>query len=87
MRQSREIAIADQYQNRADTAVESNLTQIQSEWVIKQRAREYRAFADAGRLAAPLKQYLDNYGGEEYAVRYMRMRVSILHVGQLPVSI
>ena len=77
MKQAQEIAIADQYQNRAGTIVEFYMAQIQSERVINQRARQFKAAADAGQLTAPLKRLLDNLGAEEYAVAYMRIRAGL----------
>ena len=45
MKQSQEIAIADQYQDRADAALNYYLAQFQSDQMIAQRVRDFSAAA------------------------------------------
>jgi len=77
MRQSHEIAIADQYQNRADAALEFYLAQFQSDQMLTQRASQLSAAAEAGRLSGPIADAVEKEGPEHVALIYLRFRANM----------
>ena len=77
MRQSHEIAIADQYQDRADAALDYYLAQFQSDQMLARRANELSAAAASGTLPKSITKAIADDGAEQVALVYLRYRANI----------
>jgi hypothetical protein len=77
MKQSQEIAIADQYQDRADAALEFYLARMQSDLALQMSASNIRDSIAAGRLGEATRRSLENEGPEMVAMRSMFYRANI----------
>jgi hypothetical protein len=77
MKQSQEIAIADQYQDRADAALEFYLARMQSDVALQMSALNIREFIESGRAGDAIRQSLENEGPEMVAMRSMFYRSNI----------
>ena len=74
LKQSQEIAVANQYQDRADAALEWYLAQIQSNQALSARATVYIDEFFSGNLPQPLNNVLESDGREMVAMRYLFFR-------------
>ena len=67
MKQSQDIAIAAQYQSRADTALEYYLAQMQSDQALSSRGKALSKDAISGRLPTAFKNLVEEEGPESAA--------------------
>ena len=74
MKQSHEIAIADQYQSRADAAIQHYDNQLLSESVIDYRAIQFMELAQKADTDADLIEAIDTYGADTVSLAYLRWR-------------
>ena len=77
MKQSQEIAIADQYQARADAALEFYLARLQSDVALQQSALGIRKGVESGRLGDAIRHALENEGPKMTAAHGARYRSEI----------
>jgi len=77
MKQSQEIAIANQYQARADAALEFYLARMQTEEALQLLAMSIRESVESGRFGDAVRHALENEGPKLVAVRSMRYRANI----------
>ncbi len=77
MKQSQEIAIADQYQDRADAALEFYLARMQSDVALQMSALNIREYVESGRAGDAIRHSLENEGPELVAMRSMFYRSNI----------
>jgi len=75
LRQSQEIAIASQYQERASTAVEYYASQMQSEQAIAEKAEEILTAVDAGQTSSALRSFVAGRSPESIGMWFYRNRV------------
>ena len=77
MQQSQEIAIADQYQDRADAALEWYLARIQSDTAMAVIASRISDNATSASSPPEIKVALDSEGPEIVAFRYLEYRSNL----------
>ena len=77
MKQSQEIAIADQYQNRADTAADFYLGRMQSDAAIAILAIDLKKEVDSGKAPQAMLAVFESEGAELLATRYLFYRANI----------
>ncbi len=75
LRQSQEIAIASQYQERASTAVEYYSSQMQNERATTDRAEEIAAAVSSGKASPALQSLIENRSPESVGIWFYRHRV------------
>lgn len=75
LRQSQEIAIANQYQERASTAVEYYSSQMQNERAIIGQAEEIAAAVNSGTASPALKALIESRSSESVGMWFYRHRV------------
>jgi hypothetical protein len=78
MKQTQNIAIADQYQDRSDAALEYYLAQFQSDQMLTQRASEFAARAKAGGMSEQVAVAIENQGAVSVTLIYLRFRAIII---------
>jgi len=74
MKQSQDIAVAGQYQARADAALEFHIADMQSDATLQYIAMRLQSDVDAGRLGDAVRRSLEIYGPEVTAARSIRFR-------------
>ena len=77
LRQSQEIAIADQYQDRADAASEFYLARMQSNHAIAMLAIDFKKEIDSGTASGAVRAAFEAEGPELLATRYLFYRANI----------
>jgi len=77
MKQSHEIAIADQYQNRADAALDFYVGRMQSDAALELTAIGISNSVEAGRVGAAVKRSLEDEGPQIVAMRHLHYRSNI----------
>jgi hypothetical protein len=77
LKQSQEIAIADQYQNRADAALEFYHSRLQSDYAISILANDLKREVDSGMAPAAMEAVFEAEGAELLAARYLAYRSNI----------
>ena len=77
MKQSQDIAIADQYQNRADTAANFYLSRMQSETALAILAIDLKKEVESGKAPEAMKAVLESEGANLLATRYLFYRANI----------
>ena len=77
MRQSQEIAIADQYQDRADAALEWYLARIQNDTAMAITANRISDNANSTSSSPAIKAALESDGPEIVAFRYLEYRSNL----------
>jgi hypothetical protein len=77
LKQSQEIAIADQYQDRADAALEFYLARIQSDHAISILANDLKREVESGMAPAAMEVVFEAEGAELLAARYLFYRSNI----------
>jgi hypothetical protein len=75
LRQSQEIAIASQYQERASTAVEYYSSQMQNERAIFDQGEEIAAAVSSGKASPALKSLIEDQSPESVGIWFYRRRV------------
>jgi hypothetical protein len=74
MKQSHEIAIADQYQARADAALGFHLSGMENSHALQNVALGIQDGIESGRLGNAIRQFMEVNGPEMAAVRSVRYR-------------
>ena len=92
LNQSQVIAVADQYQDRADAALEFYLGRMQSDHAIAILANDLSKEVESGQAPAAMKAVFEAEGAESLATRYLFYRANITifdnyHFRQLPFSV
>ena len=77
MKQAQTIAVGDQYQARADAALESYLARMQTEESLQLSGESIANGVETGRLGDVMRQALEQEGPKMVAVRSMRYRTEI----------
>ena len=77
MKQSQEIAVANQYQARADAALEFYLGRLQSAHALVMTGRDIAEKVDTGRAADSIRVSLESEGLEGVATRHLVYRANI----------
>ena len=77
MKQSHEIAIADQCQNRADAALSFYVARMQSDPALELTAIRISNSVEAGRVGSAVKQSLEDEGPQIVAMRHLHYRSNI----------
>ncbi len=74
LQQSQEIAVATQYQERANAQIENYMSQIQSDQALRNRGQRLVSAASSGSYAIAIKNLIDTTGPESVAVTYLLYR-------------
>ena len=77
MKLSHEIAIADQYQNRADAALDFYVARMQSGPALELTAIGISESVEAGRVGIAVKRSLEDEGPQIVAMRHLHYRSNI----------
>ncbi len=77
MKQSHEIAIGDQYQNRADAALGFYVARMQSDPALELTAIRISNSVEAGRVGTAVKRSLEDEGPQIVAMRHLHYRSNI----------
>jgi hypothetical protein len=75
LRQSQEIAIASQYQERASTAVDYYSSQMQNERALVSKAAEIAAAVKSGTASPALQAFVENRSPESIGMWFYQRRV------------
>jgi len=75
LRQSQEIAIASQYQERAGTAVEYFSSQMQNDRALVSKAEEIVAAVGSGMASPALQAFIENRSPESIGLWFFQRRV------------
>ncbi len=75
LRQSQEIAIASQYQERASTAVDYFSSQMQNERALVSKAEEISAAVRSGMASPALRVFIENRSPESVGMWFYQRRV------------
>ena len=74
MKQSQEIAVGTQYQERANAAIENYMSQIQSDQALKNWGQRLANAASSGSYPIEIKNLIDSAGPESVAFTYLLYR-------------
>jgi hypothetical protein len=74
MKQSHEIAVADQYQDRADAALDFYLALMQSDQALTMTGKDFSDAVKSGRAPVPIMNSLESEGPEGVAMRHLIYR-------------
>ncbi len=77
MKQAQEIAVADQYQDRADAALDFYLARMQSEQSLIMTGKDISEDVSAGRAPLPIRDSLESEGPIMVATRHNFYRANI----------
>jgi len=77
MKQSQDIAIADQYQSRADAALEFYVGRMQNDSALELIAIEIQANIDNGQVPEAIRRSMEKEGPQILAARHLHYRSNI----------